>query len=427
MALIICPECGTQVSNIAEQCPRCGYPISAYLNARTANRRTTAGNANATNGSTPSQGGVFYAPVARVEPDNGQHYVDRYPQTYAPYPRQQADATSDWKRLLPWFLVPFLVIAILVSLGIYFVPGLLSTTTYLRADTENINALRPAAEYKISLHSDGKTYKLAHAPAWATTKLKDSLLVCKISENTTHADRADSIVVTNGKLRMLIKVQQTGAASFLRVDDNSVHFSKDGGERTIHVESDGANITLQNSVSSVQVHYVNGELHISAPPNRERAKSGSITISADGQTATVYVKVEGGDRFDEMARSSRSAVFRIENVVYNCSYPAYLALYFSAVDCHRGRAVQYSDEGSRCYAKEIFDFSAQDDNLYLSNGSNICGGHIGSRVFNIGSFLSGNSNSFQGYTNSISSCTFSYESWKKAPTWDDRNIVGNIQ
>lgn len=124
--------------------------------------------------------------------------------------------------------------------------------------------MRPAAEYKISLHSDGKTYKLAHAPAWATTKLKDSLLVCKISENTTHADRADSIVVTNGKLRMLIKVQQTGAASFLRVDDNS-------------------------------------------------------------------------------------------------------------------------------------------------------------------GFLSGNSNTFQGYTNGVSSCTFSYESWKKAPTWDDRNIVGNIQ
>lgn len=264
MALIICPECGTQVSNIAEQCPRCGYPISAYHNARTANRRTTAGNANAMNGSTPSQGGVFYVPVAREAPDNGQHYVDRYPQTYAPYPRQQADETSDWKRLLPWFLVPFLVIAILVSLGIYFVPGLLSTTTYLRADTENINALRPAAVYKISLHSDGKTYKLAHAPAWATTKLKDSLLVCKISENTTHADRADSIVVTNGKLRMLIKVQQTGAASFLRVDDNS-------------------------------------------------------------------------------------------------------------------------------------------------------------------GFLSGNSNTFQGYTNGVSSCTFSYESWKKAPTWDDHNIVGNIQ
>jgi hypothetical protein len=28
MALINCPECGTQVSSIAESCPKCAYPIA---------------------------------------------------------------------------------------------------------------------------------------------------------------------------------------------------------------------------------------------------------------------------------------------------------------------------------------------------------------------------------------------------------------
>lgn len=28
MALIVCPDCGTEVSSFAEKCPRCGYPIT---------------------------------------------------------------------------------------------------------------------------------------------------------------------------------------------------------------------------------------------------------------------------------------------------------------------------------------------------------------------------------------------------------------
>lgn len=41
MALIDCPECGTQVSDRAEKCLRCAYPISANLsNNRNAQNRT---------------------------------------------------------------------------------------------------------------------------------------------------------------------------------------------------------------------------------------------------------------------------------------------------------------------------------------------------------------------------------------------------
>ena len=31
MALIVCPECGKQVSDQAESCPHCGYPIPKYI------------------------------------------------------------------------------------------------------------------------------------------------------------------------------------------------------------------------------------------------------------------------------------------------------------------------------------------------------------------------------------------------------------
>ena len=34
MALIKCPECGNEVSDSAEICPKCGYGIKKYLNEK---------------------------------------------------------------------------------------------------------------------------------------------------------------------------------------------------------------------------------------------------------------------------------------------------------------------------------------------------------------------------------------------------------
>lgn len=35
MALIICPECGKKVSDLAKTCPDCGYPIASMNPAGT--------------------------------------------------------------------------------------------------------------------------------------------------------------------------------------------------------------------------------------------------------------------------------------------------------------------------------------------------------------------------------------------------------
>lgn len=40
MALITCPECGKQVSDSAEACPNCGYPIRKKTKAAAAKRKT---------------------------------------------------------------------------------------------------------------------------------------------------------------------------------------------------------------------------------------------------------------------------------------------------------------------------------------------------------------------------------------------------
>ena len=43
MALIKCPECGTEVSSEAEFCPKCGYPIKAKMSDKQEqNKKITA-------------------------------------------------------------------------------------------------------------------------------------------------------------------------------------------------------------------------------------------------------------------------------------------------------------------------------------------------------------------------------------------------
>ena len=34
MALISCPECGRTISDLAQHCPGCGYPIGVYIQRR---------------------------------------------------------------------------------------------------------------------------------------------------------------------------------------------------------------------------------------------------------------------------------------------------------------------------------------------------------------------------------------------------------
>ncbi|MCD7946631.1 MAG: zinc ribbon domain-containing protein [Clostridiales bacterium] len=39
MALIACPECAKEVSEQAEACPHCGFPVSKYLKEQEKKRR----------------------------------------------------------------------------------------------------------------------------------------------------------------------------------------------------------------------------------------------------------------------------------------------------------------------------------------------------------------------------------------------------
>jgi zinc-ribbon domain len=68
MAMIACPECGKQVSDIAPACPNCGAPV-AKLTAEKASSAASQGKPNATQNTAPVQNGAAAGSEARPPPE----------------------------------------------------------------------------------------------------------------------------------------------------------------------------------------------------------------------------------------------------------------------------------------------------------------------------------------------------------------------
>lgn len=164
--------------------------------------------------------------------------------------------------------------------------------SYLSANMQEIESNQEASEGVLTLSSDGKKFEIAHSPEWITVNLADSVLSYNIVANDTHEVRSDSIVVTCGGMSLCIPVTQNVKATYLKVDQESVSFEKEGGSQTVAIDTDGGNITTE--VTGDITASVEGKtLSISAAANDGGSKSGEVTVKCDEFSAKVKVTVKG--------------------------------------------------------------------------------------------------------------------------------------
>lgn len=164
--------------------------------------------------------------------------------------------------------------------------------SYLTASTESVESEQEANEGTIALSSDGKKYEITHSPEWVTVTLVDSILSYNIGANDTQAVRTDSIVVTCGGMSLCIPVTQNIKATYIKVDQESVTFEKEGGTQTVNIDTDGGNITTE--VTGDITASVEGKtLTINAAANDGGSKSGEVTVKCDDFSAKVKVTIKG--------------------------------------------------------------------------------------------------------------------------------------
>ncbi len=162
--------------------------------------------------------------------------------------------------------------------------------TYLRADKMSISMSRGGGTDTITLSSDVAEFSLEKNPEWADTRLEGNVLIVTVKENDAHNARSGFILVKASGMQLEIPIKQLFEATFLRTNPASINFTKEGGEQTVKVETDGeATVDAPDDLTAT---LDNGTLKVTVPANSATKKTWTITLTADDQKAEIAITQE---------------------------------------------------------------------------------------------------------------------------------------
>ncbi len=163
--------------------------------------------------------------------------------------------------------------------------------TYLKADKQQLMFTREGGSQTVSLSSDVKEFKVTAAPDWVEPTIVGSKLVVTARANDANAQRRSSIIVEVPGKKLEIPVNQVFKATYLRVYPTSLTFNRKGGTQIVKVECDG--VVQVDAPSDVTATFDGVRLTVVSPANNGERKTESITLTADDQTAKIYVVRKG--------------------------------------------------------------------------------------------------------------------------------------
>lgn len=163
--------------------------------------------------------------------------------------------------------------------------------TYFTANKEVIETIKEGESGDISLMSDGNFLHVIHTPDWVDASIDGTTLKYEVEANNTNKFRMDSIVVGAYGMDLVIPVRQAYITTYISLSTDLVEFEKEGGNKTIHVDTDGGLIYV-SAPESVNAKYSNCKLEISVPQNEGKVIDGVITLTSDQQRAEVKIKVK---------------------------------------------------------------------------------------------------------------------------------------
>ena len=155
-------------------------------------------------------------------------------------------------------------------------------------------------EKSIDVTADG-SYDIEGCPEWVTAEVGESVLTISVSENGTGAVRDCVIKLVGDNVSVPITITQADKCTHITVSETEVTIPKEGGRKELTIDTDGANIAVDNAdfISPVQGEpclegRIEGDkLIITCPANDGGAKKGNLTLTCDDVTNTVVITIEG--------------------------------------------------------------------------------------------------------------------------------------
>lgn len=119
----------------------------------------------------------------------------------------------------------------------------------------------------------------------------DSTLILKFAENPQQTERFGEVEISVRGASTKLSIRQIYMATILKPDTTNVVFEKEGGTKTVKIETDGE--VKFDAPKKVKAVYRNGELVITAARNDAGTINEKIELKADTLSATISVQVKG--------------------------------------------------------------------------------------------------------------------------------------
>ena len=163
--------------------------------------------------------------------------------------------------------------------------------TYINTSSDLVNFPIEGGEESINIEADG-SWEITSCPDWIIADKQDDELSLKTDRNET-GKILQGYIVLKGKdgVEVSIKIMQATKCSHITPAEESVEFDKEGGTKTINIETDGSLQVV--APEGFTASYADGVLTVTAGANDGGKRSGEITLTADEQSATVAVSQQG--------------------------------------------------------------------------------------------------------------------------------------
>lgn len=165
--------------------------------------------------------------------------------------------------------------------------------TFINPSESEVQFAKEGGDRQITVSSDG-TWSVADCLEWINAEVNDSVLTLKAGQNDSGAPRECELKLVGGDVNAVIAVRQADHCTRLSVSSSEVSFGKEGGSKSVDVDTDGSDIKVEvKPEGGVTAQYAAGKLEVTAPANDGGAKRGTITLTCDTLKAELTFAVEG--------------------------------------------------------------------------------------------------------------------------------------
>ena len=162
--------------------------------------------------------------------------------------------------------------------------------TYLRVSPSDITVSKICTITSTDIDYDGRKWSVKEHPSWVKINKRDNTLFFEMEPNKTGSDREGTIKVVSGKQVAYVKLKQRGKATSFDYTETRVHFTKNGGSKSIYMNSDGEAWKAKSEVDWLKTTSLpkNYELTIRCDKNDDEYRRGTIFVREDN----IQMKIE---------------------------------------------------------------------------------------------------------------------------------------